>query len=212
MIIHILLLTTIGLVLGLVLHKLQTALNELENTSDSESNVIIISFLALVPIFLIINYFLYDFTITFFISSFLSTILLTESISDIKYGIVLDSLIVVGLIIMIPYKIIEGEFIIHLIGALIVFAMLYLIALYFYKRTGEISLGGGDIKLYFLIGFFLNPIPLIISLNIMSIIALIYGLIRNAITDKIEIRLVPFIFCATMLTFYLENAIIELIN
>ncbi len=113
---------------------------------------------------------------------------------------------------MIPYRIIVGEFIIYLVGTLILFVVLYCIAAYFYKKTGEIALGGGDIKLYFLIGFFLYPITLFISLNIMSISALIYGLIKRLNTDNVEIRLVPFIFVATILTFYFESAIIDLIT
>ncbi len=191
---------------------LQTKLNELESESDTDSNFLTVVYILSVPLFLVINYLLYDFSGTFYVASLFSTVILTEAISDIKYGIVLDSLIIFGLLIIVPYRIVEGTIFIYLIGALIIFTMLYLIALYFYKRTGEISLGGGDIKLYFLIGFLLNPISLFVSLNIASMVALIYGLIRKILSNKIEIRLVPFIFCGTMLTFYLESVIIDLIN
>ena len=86
------------------------------------------------------------------------------------------------------------------------FGFLYLIALYGKLRFKQEALGGGDIKLYAIIGIVLGYQTVFLSLFFAAISALIV----NAIVGKKKgyIPFVPFIFFGAMVAYFIGPDII----
>lgn len=148
-------------------------------------------FELLTGVLFLLSYLSFGFNLKFIISITFISILIIVSISDIKYYIIPDEVLIIGSVILIIEFIIntitngltlyEG-IISHILNGLGAFAILYL-----FKCLGDLmfkkeSLGGGDIKLLFLIGMVLGFDMSIVTIFIASFIALplsIISLIRN---------------------------------
>ena len=148
-------------------------------------------FELLTGVLFLLSYLSFGFNLKFIISITFISVLIIVSISDIKYYIIPDEVLIIGSVILIIEFIIntitngltvyEG-IISHILNGLGAFAILYL-----FKCLGDLmfkkeSLGGGDIKLLFLIGMVLGFDMSIVTIFIASFIALplsIISLIRN---------------------------------
>lgn len=94
-----------------------------------------------------------------------------------------------------------------IIGGVVGFGFLYLIALYGKKRFKQDALGGGDIKLYFIIGVVLGYQMVILSLFFAALFGLVYSMIIRKKDGYLPF--VPFIFAGSMLTYYVGSGIID---
>ena len=94
-----------------------------------------------------------------------------------------------------------------IIGGVIGFGFMYLIALYGRFRFKQDALGGGDIKLYFIIGVVLGYQLVIVSLFFSALFGLIYSMIIRK--KEGYLPFVPFIFAGSMLTYFVGSGIIE---
>ncbi len=148
-------------------------------------------FELLTGILFLLSYISFGINLKFIIAITFISILIIISISDIKYYIIPDEVLIVGSIMLIIEFIIntiinkltlyEG-IISPLLNGLGAFALLYL-----FKCLGDLmfkkeSLGGGDIKLLFLIGMVLGFDMSIVTIFIASFIALplsVIFLIKN---------------------------------
>ena len=114
------------------------------------------------------------------------------SVSDISYYIIPDEVLIFfsGYFLIIEV-ISEGVIITleHLLGGVILFAFMYGIMLLGNKIFKKETLGGGDIKLMFVVGLVLNPFLGIVSIFIASFLALPVSLL---ILWKSKQNLVPF--------------------
>ena len=135
------------------------------------------------------------------------SVLLIETLSDIQHKTVIDSVWIIGVLIIIPIRIIQGTFFIHLLSAGVLFVFLWAIAYLGSKVLHKTALGGGDIKLYIFIGFALTLWPNILSLFLACVIALIYIIIFKK--TKVYIPLVPFISISVIFTYLYGNQLIE---
>lgn len=129
-----------------------------------------------------ILYLIFGISREFFISIVLISILSVTLISDMKYYYISDRVIFVGFlfIILINFIYLKSDYNIlsHLINSIIMFSIMFLIKIIGDKVFKKESLGGGDIKLIFIIGLSLgNIFESFISLFISSILALISSLI-----------------------------------
>ncbi len=138
-------------------------------------------FELLTGICFLLSYLVFGISIEFFISiTFLSTLIII-SISDLKYYIIPDEVLIVGTILLLIEMIINciindvsffnGLFMPILSGAGS-FAILFLIKILgdaFFKKE---SLGGGDIKLLFVIGLVIGFDMSLVSIFLASFIAL----------------------------------------
>jgi leader peptidase (prepilin peptidase)/N-methyltransferase len=141
------------------------------------------------------------------------SLLIIVTVSDLYYKIVPDSvLLITGLPILIlrffSNTLAWYEF---LGGGILAFLFLYLIALYGKKRFKQDALGGGDIKLYFIIGLVLGYQLVFLSLVFAGLFGMIYGLFRPKDQDG-YIAFVPFIFAGSIVTYFLGDAIIIAYN
>jgi len=161
----------------------------------------------LVGILFSFSYLIIGLDIELIIAFIFITVLFTEVISDLLYQTVIDSVWLIGLIPIIIIRLVQGIIIEHLISASILFVVLFLISYLGKKTFKKEALGGGDIKLYILIGFILNVWLGLLSLFFASILALIYALIRKKAFNN-YLPLVPFISISVIiLYFYGENII-----
>lgn len=139
----------------------------------------------------LLSFLVYGFSMKFIISITFISILLIISISDFKYYIIPDEVLLVGIILIVvelfinsfvnDISILKGV-IYPLLSAVGSFLTLYLFKLIGDCMFKKESLGGGDIKLLFLIGLVLGFDMSIVTIFIASFIALplsIISLVRN---------------------------------
>lgn len=159
-------------------------------------------------ILFLLSYFVFGLSTNFFISITFISILLIISISDIRYYIIPDEVIVVGSIILLIEFIINSIIlntgiingvVIPLLNGLGSFAILYL-----FKAFGDLvfqreSLGGGDIKLLFVIGLVLGFDMSIVTIFIASFIALPLSVISLIKNDNNVLPFGPYLSIAAIL-------------
>lgn len=90
-------------------------------------------------------------------------------------------------------------------GALILCVGMLLLSLLFDKVTGKESLGGGDIKLYFVAGLYLGPIGGLLCL----ILSCVIGLVFSALIKQKRIPFGPSISAAILLTAFFGSPLIN---
>lgn len=139
----------------------------------------------------LLAYFTFGINMRFFIAITFISILLIISISDIRYFIIPDEVIIIGSIIIVIELIINSVILntgiikgvaIPILNGLGAFAILYLFKVFGDMVFQRESLGGGDIKLLFVIGLVLGFDMSIVTIFIASFIALplsVISLIRN---------------------------------
>lgn len=130
------------------------------------------------------------------------SLMVIVSVSDLYYRIVPDIILIVFLPMLLVLRIFApiDHWYDGLIGAIIGFSFTYIIGYYGKKKFKQESLGGGDIKLYFLVGLFLGYQTVLLSL----FFAAFAGLVHTVITGNREkfVAFVPFIFLGSMLAYF----------
>ena len=120
------------------------------------------------------------------------------TVSDLYYQIIPDIILLIFLPVIFTLRMFSPVILWYnaLIGAVLGFGFMYLIAWYGKKRFGKEAIGGGDIKLY----------TVFLSVLFASLIGLVYGIIRKK--QEGYIPFVPFIFAGSILTYFLGDMII----
>jgi len=156
-----------------------------------------------------VGYLYFGLSIKFGIYLIIISVALTIFVSDFKYMIILDSPLVIGSILIIILRYFE----IGLKGT--IYSCLYGLALflvmYFIKFIGDKiykreSLGGGDIKLCFLIGLTLGYPGVGFRLSLISLIfsaflALPYAMLSVYLNKKNELPFGPFLISSMIIMF-----------
>lgn len=163
----------------------------------------------------LISYLKFGITPTFFISCILSSLVILIFISDMKYMIILDSpLIISGILILIIQWINDGfsMMVSSVLGGLFMFLTLFLIgklgALAFHKE----ALGGGDIKLSFVIGSTLGFQLGIVSFILATFLALPYAIVCLFLKEGHEVPFGPFLVSSLWIVFFFLDKFELLIN
>lgn len=148
------------------------------------------------------------FTELLVILSFIS-LLVIVTISDLNYRIVPDSVLLFFLPLFVVLRIISPTMIWYdwLIGGIIGFGFMYSIAWYGKKRFGKEALGGGDIKLYGLIGIVLGYNTVLLSVFFAGVFGIVYYLLFRPKGSYIPF--VPFIALGSILTYFIGPTVIE---
>lgn len=161
----------------------------------------------------LICYMKFNICYEFFISIILSSLLIIIIITDFKYFIILDSVLLFSELLIIILGIIYQHNILTIfISGLVMFLVMYMIKLigdFTFKRE---SLGGGDIKLMFVLGSVLGIKLSVISIVLASFIAFFYALYSLYILKKEEIPFGPFLVLGALITFIFSNDILSVLN
>lgn len=154
---------------------------------------------------LIINKF--GFTLEAFIQLVFITVMIIGTVTDLKETIVPDSIIIIGLVLLILLRFIfKLNPLNYLISGLASFTVLYLIFIF----SGG-KMGGADVKIYSLVGLSIGFINAMSSLFYASIVALFVSLLKLLGGKKIkgvEIPFVPFITIGVLISYYIDIYVI----
>lgn len=165
-------------------------------------------------ILFLVSYIIFGFSFNFYVSLIIVSILIIIFISDFKYNIILDSPLIIGSILFIILNFLFNGF--NEMVKSMCFGVTIFVVLFLIKLLGDImfkkeSLGGGDIKLGFVMGLILSPRVALIALIIASFIALIFVLINN-IKKEAEIPFGPFLMIAFYITFIFKDQILYFLD
>lgn len=148
----------------------------------------------------------FGFSLEFFISLILISVLSVTIVTDFRYYYISDRVIVTSIILEIClyiYYLNYKDIIYYIASGIFMFLLMYTIKLigdYVFKRE---SLGGGDIKLMSLIGLSLGIINGITSLLISSSLALIASLVILKKNDEHIVPFGPFIIIGAIIMYVL---------
>lgn len=163
-------------------------------------------------------YIVFGLSIKIIIPLTLISLLIIVIISDMEYMIIPDEIIIFGsILLIIEILFINGinGFITSIINAIMFFGVMYLIKIigdFVFKKE---SLGGGDIKLMFMIGLIFNIKTIIVIIFLASFIALPYAIIVMFTKKEAMVAYGPFLSLTSiaLLLLNLTNiSLIDLIN
>lgn len=170
----------------------------------------------LTALLFILVYLVFGFSYKTLLGFVLVLLLISVFLSDFKDMIILDSTIIVGIIliyltIFLDLGVWKGIYKSFLYG---VFAFVFMFVI---KIIGDAifkrdSLGGGDIKLAFLMGSVLPYNLFLISLVIGSMSALPYALYISLTRKTNEVAFGPFLTIGLLATYLLQNPILEVLD
>lgn len=136
------------------------------------------------------------------------SLLIIINVSDIAYMLIPDKILLFFLPLLIVGRIFSplSPWWDSIVGALVGFAILYLIAV-----VSKGGMGGGDVKLFFLIGIVLGTVNSLLTLFIASVIGMIVGIIVLKVRGQGRKTPVPFgpsiAIAAVIVYFYGETLI-----
>ena len=137
------------------------------------------------------------------------SLLIIISVSDMYYKVVPDIILFISFPIILGLRLLSPIDFWYdgIIGGIVGFGFMYLVALYGKKRFKKDALGGGDIKLYLIIGIVLGYQTVFLSLLFGSFLALIYSGLFNK--KGKYIAFVPFIAVGSLLAYFFGNYILD---
>jgi leader peptidase (prepilin peptidase)/N-methyltransferase len=131
------------------------------------------------------------------------------TVSDLYYKIVPDNILLIFLPVIFGLRMFSPEMLWwhSILGGVIGFGFMYVVALYGRIRFKKEALGGGDIKLYFLIGLFLGVNTVILSVLFAALLGIFYSLIFHK--RKGYLPFVPFIFGGSLIAYFVGAQFID---
>lgn len=111
---------------------------------------------------------------------------------DIEHQLLPDKINLFLLAIILPYSIFSFSFYHWFLGGILGFVIPYSITELFYRLRGVIGLGGGDIKLFGILGIYLGPLGFLNNIFMSCFLGSIIGV--GLILSKKQGRDVPFAF------------------
>jgi len=174
----------------------------------------LIAEISLGTLFLLI-YMRFGLTYDTLLGFIISMALLAIFISDFKEMVILDSTIVTSTILV--YIITFMEYGIRGMYKSFLYGIFGFVLMFVIKILGDAlfkreSLGGGDIKLAFLIGSILPYNLFLISLVVGSTVALPYALIISIKDKTHELPFGPFLMLGLLIVFFFKNDIINILS
>ncbi len=137
------------------------------------------------------------------------SMLVIITVSDIAYMIIPDKILIFFGIFIVLARVFSplNPWWGSIVGALVGFGILYLIAI-----LSKGGMGGGDIKLFFVIGWVLGVIPTLLTLFIAAFIGMVVGLIQLKIMNADKKTPVPFgpsIAVSAIIVYFWGSQILE---
>ena len=126
-------------------------------------------------------------------------------IIDIKHQILPDSINIYIALVFICIAFFKYSFTYSLVGALVGFVFPYTVTLIFYYLKGQQGLGGGDIKLFAVLGIVLGPVGVINNIFLSCFFGAIFSLLLMSIgkmTRSSKLAFGPFIIVVAVFQIY----------
>ena len=130
-------------------------------------------------------------------------LMIIVSVSDLTYRIVPDKILLIFLPVLLLLRLFFPLTLWYysILGGIFGFFFMWFMAWYGKKRFKQEALGGGDIKLYFLIGLFLEIHLVFLSLFFASLIGLVFG--KLVMRKSKFVPFVPFIFAGSLMAYFI---------
>lgn len=158
--------------------------------------------------FALLGYTLLGPTLEFIIFIIAAFVLFVESLIDARVQLVYDRVWLIGVVPVIVIRIIQGTPLTFVLSSTVLFFGMYLLAVIYEKIAKKEALGGGDIKLYYFIGWIIDIRLGLLSLFIASLLGLLYAMIKKSKYEK-YLPLVPFISIAVAIVYFWGDALIN---
>lgn len=161
------------------------------------------------------SYFIFGFTYNTLISLVVVSVVIITFISDSKYMVILDEVLITGEIFLPILIFLDGgiNYLIHsILSGFILFGIMLLIKLFGDKTFKQESLGWGDVKLSLFAGSVLGIKLGIIYIFLASIIALPYALISTKKNKTNILPFGPFLVLSLIIIFWNSNLFNFLLN
>lgn len=162
-----------------------------------------------------LSYYIFGFSLNTLASLILVSVIVITYVSDFKYMVILDEVLIAGTI---PYLIINyfqgGLFLVgtNLLNGLILFLIMLIIKFIGDKAFKQESLGWGDVKLSFLAGMFLGVKLGVVYIFAGSFIAFPYALFVTLSKKETLVPFGPFLATALLLIFWNYDLVLGFIN
>lgn len=145
-----------------------------------------------------------------FVALLFISLLIIINVSDIVYMLIPDKILLFFFPLLIISRVLSPliPWWDSIVGAFVGFGLLYLIAV-----VSNGGMGGGDVKLFFLIGIVLGMVQTLITLFLASIIGIVTGLImlqKNAQGRKIPVPFGPSIALAALIIYFYGEQLLAL--
>ena len=160
-------------------------------------------------------YLYYGISYEFFIMLIISTLCILIFVSEFKYMIILDSPLVISLILIFILKVVYFDLktaLLSLLYGLIAFLVMLFIAFLGKKIYKREALGGGDIKLSFLLGMILGIQLSMVALIFSTFLALPYALSTIILKKDKEVPFGPFIVAALFMVFLYQDKFLNIVK
>lgn len=105
----------------------------------------------------------------------IACIFICHFVIDLEHHLLLDSLNLYLLAIFLSFSVIYFSWEYYVIGGAIGFGAPLVVTWLFYKLRGQVGLGGGDIKLYGVLGVFLGPMGVIFTIFLSCFVGALVG-------------------------------------
>lgn len=131
------------------------------------------------------------------------------TVSDLYYNIVPDMILIIFLPLIFGLRMFSPVIPWYdgLIGAVIGFLFMLLMSIYGKKRFQKEALGGGDIKLYFIIGLMLGYNTVFLSVLFAGLFGILYYIVARPKGPYLPF--VPFIFMGSLMAYFIGPYIID---
>lgn len=145
----------------------------------------------------------------FIVAILFISLLIIITVSDLAYMLIPDKILLFFLIPIICARILAPltPWWDSILGAVIGFSVLFLIAV-----LSKGGMGGGDIKLFFVIGLVLGTVSTLLTLFLASIIGTVFGIISLRIAKKGRKTPIPFgpsIAIAAVISYFYGGALVD---
>lgn len=111
---------------------------------------------------------------------------------DLDHQLLLDKLNIYLLFLIIPYCVFNYHWMHWLLGGALGFGVPLFVTWLFYKIRGQVGLGGGDIKLFGILGLLLGPIGVLFTIFLSCFVGAIIGLTMIALKRMTKEKTLPF--------------------
>ncbi|MEK5207714.1 prepilin peptidase [Psychrobacillus sp. FSL H8-0510] len=154
-------------------------------------------------------YYQLGFTLELVVALLFISLLVIITVSDIAYMLIPDKILLFFLIPLIVLRVFEplSPWWDSIVGAVVGFGVLLLIAI-----VSKGGMGGGDIKLFFVIGLVLGWVPTLLTLFLASIIGTVIGVIslrRTKQGRKTPIPFGPSIAIAAIIAYFYGESLVD---
>lgn len=154
-------------------------------------------------------YYQLGFTLELVVALLFISLLVIITVSDIAYMLIPDKILLFFLIPLIVLRVFEplSPWWDSIVGAVVGFGVLFLIAI-----VSKGGMGGGDIKLFFVIGIVLGWVPTLLTLFLASIIGTVIGVIslrRTKQGRKTPIPFGPSIAIAAIIAYFYGESLVD---